>query len=82
MPSPLTKCGISGIGSRHDSRVEQLELFLFHLPDDPSETNGVADKYPDLAAKLSVLVKPIRIQLGYTITKIQAEEMRESGYLP
>ena len=63
-------------------RVEQLELSLFHLPDDPGETKNVAEKHPDIVAKLSALAEPIRRQLGDTLTQTPAAEVRESGYLP
>ncbi len=78
----ITQSGINGIASRHGGRVEQLELSLFHLLDDPGETKNVVEKHPDVVARLSALAEPIRRQLGDTLTKTQAEEVRESGFVP
>lgn len=79
-PTAITQSGVEGIATRHGYRIEQLELSLFHLDDDPSEQKNVADKYPDIVAKMTAQAERIRNELGDSLQNLKGKGLRESGF--
>lgn len=80
-PRSITQSGIEGIASRHGGRVEQIELSLFDLENDPGETKNLAPQHPEIVARLQKLAEPIRQELGDTLTGTQGSEVREAGWV-
>lgn len=81
-PKAITQSGVEGIASRHGYRVEQLELSLFNVVDDPGETRNLAAQNPDVVRRLSVLAQGIRRELGDTLQKTKGGEVRAVGFDP
>lgn len=59
----------------------QTELVLYDIADDWSETNNVADRYPDVVDQLKALAEKARQDLGDTLTKTQGSGHRPVGRL-
>jgi arylsulfatase len=79
-PNSITQSGVEGIASRHGYRVEQLELSLFNLDDDPSETRNVAAAHPDVVRRLSAAADDIRRELGDSLQKVNGSGLRKPGF--
>ena len=75
----IIQSGINGIASRHGGRVEHLELSLFNVTADPGESVNLAEKHPDIVAKLTQLAEPIRRELGDSLTGVEPTEIRPAG---
>ncbi len=78
-PQAITESGIRGIASRHGYRVEQLELSLFHLEQDPGEQTNVAAQHPDVVRLLSKLAEGMRADLGDSLTNRVGSGVRAVG---
>ncbi|MDB4491512.1 hypothetical protein N9260_00655 [bacterium] len=48
----------------------------------PRESINLAEKHPDIVAKLTKLAEPIRKELGDSLTGIEATEIRPSAVAP
>ncbi len=77
----ITQSGIEGIASRHGGRVEHIELSLFDLENDPGETKNLASQHPDVVERLQKLAKPIRKDLGDSLTGVEGTGVREAGWV-
>ncbi|MEW4452715.1 sulfatase-like hydrolase/transferase [Bremerella sp. JC817] len=77
----ITQSGIRGIASRHGGRVEDIELSLFDLSNDPGETKNVADQHPDVVARLKKLAEPIRADLGDSLNGVEGTGIRAAGWV-
>jgi arylsulfatase len=56
-------------------------LELYNLTDDISETQDVADQYPDIVEHLQKLAEQARYELGDALTKVKGKEVRDPGRL-
>jgi arylsulfatase A-like enzyme len=79
-PANITQSGVEGIATRHGYRIEQLELSLFNLEEDPGERNNLAGAHPDLVRKLSALAETIRAELGDSLQNVPGNSLRDAGY--
>ncbi len=59
----------------------QIGLSLFDLQTDPGETTNLADKHPDIAAKIQTLADKMRAELGDSATGQKGAGRREPGRL-
>ncbi len=57
-------------------------LELYNLDDDIGERRDVAAQNPQVVKRLEVLADKMRLQLGDSLTKIEATEIRPAGQLP
>ncbi|NKI30800.1 sulfatase family protein [Croceivirga thetidis] len=55
------------------------EIELYDLENDVSETQNVAEKFPDVVRKIKSLAKKKRQELGDALLDIEGEETREPG---
>lgn len=78
-PVAIEQSGIRGIASRHGYRVESIGLSLFDLTTDVGETKNVADKHPDIVARLLTLANEAREDLGDSLTKVTGKNVRPAG---
>lgn len=78
-PASIRQSGVEGIATRHGYRIEQLELSLFDLSADPSETKNLAAEHPDVVKRLAALAEPIRRELGDSLTKTPGVGLRSPG---
>lgn len=78
-PLSITESGIRGIASRHGYKVESIGLSLFDLSSDPGETTNVADKHPEVVAKLLEHAEAARIELGDSLTQRVGRGIRPVG---
>ncbi len=60
----------------------KIELSLFDLETDVGETTNVADKHPDVVARLQTYVETARADLGDAATKRTGSGVRQAGQLP
>jgi len=79
-PKSITQSGVEGIASRHGYRVEQLELSLFNLREDPVEKQNVAAAHPDIVQRLSALAGLIRQELGDALAGTTGSGVRKAGF--
>jgi arylsulfatase len=79
-PNSITQSGVEGIASRHGYRVEQLELSLFNIDDDPNETRNVAAAHPDIVKRLTALADTARRDLGDSLQKVTGNGLRKPGF--
>jgi arylsulfatase len=79
-PTSITQSGVEGIATRHGYRIEQLELSLFNLEDDPGEKTNLASAHPDLVKKLSALAEAARADLGDSLQNVTGSGLREAGF--
>ncbi len=75
----ITQSSVEGIASRHGYRIEQLELSLFNVNDDPGETKNLAANHPDIIAKLTAQAEKIRQELGDSLQNTTGSEIRPVG---
>ena len=66
-------------GSHGKTRFTDIELALYNLEKDPGEKNHVADKYPNIVAKLSRLADKMREDLGHERVAKTGNGRREPG---
>jgi len=78
-PESMAMSGLRGIASRHGYLVKRIELSLFNLDDDIGETTNVADKHPDVVARLQKIAEAARADLGDSLTKRQGANVRPCG---
>ncbi len=78
-PTSITQSGVEGIATRHGYRIEQLELSLFNLDDDPGERDNLAARHPDIVRRLSGLAETIRADLGDSLTNTPGSGLRPAG---
>lgn len=78
-PTSITQSGVEGIATRHGYRIEQLELSLFNLDNDPGETKNVAADHPDVVKRLSALAEVARQDLGDSLQSIKGSGLRSPG---
>jgi hypothetical protein len=57
----------------------QIELSLFHLGKDVHEVRNIADRNPDVVARLKTLADKARTELGDAFTKQRGSGVREAG---
>jgi arylsulfatase A-like enzyme len=81
-PNPITQSGIQGIASRHGYRVEQQELALYDLVNDPAESRNAAADHPGVVDRLSALAQSMREALGDDLTGVTGREIRPVGMTP
>ncbi len=79
-PASITQSGVEGIATRHGYRIEQLELSLYNLEEDPSESHNVAQKYPEIVVQLSQLGEKARGDLGDSLLKVKGTGLRQPGF--
>jgi arylsulfatase A len=72
--------GENGIPVDYDSAEAGLELYDLHS--DLGETTNLADKYPEIVAKLSKMADEMRADLGDSLTKTPATGAREPAHTP
>jgi arylsulfatase A-like enzyme len=78
-PTSITQSGVEGIATRHGYRIEQLELSLFNLNNDPGEKTNVADSHPEIVKRLSALAEGIRKDIGDSLQAVHGGELRAAG---
>jgi arylsulfatase A len=72
--------GTNGIPAKYENRkLEQLELYDLHA--DVGETTNLADKHPDVVARLEALAEKMRADLGDSSRQRKGEGAREPGRL-
>jgi arylsulfatase A-like enzyme len=59
----------------------KLDLALFNLENDPSETNDLSSRHPDVVARLQELARKAREELGDSATKQNGRGVRAPGRL-
>ncbi|HDZ15463.1 hypothetical protein LCGC14_1182620 [marine sediment metagenome] len=59
--------------------VELNEIELYDLENDESETKNVAEKYPEVVAKIKELADTMRSRLGDALKDLEGSETREAG---
>ena len=57
----------------------RTELALFNLENDPSESNDLAARHPEIVARLQTLAAKAREDLGDSATKQKGRGAREPG---
>lgn len=71
--------GIRGIASRHGYRVEELDLALYNVRDDPGEQRNVARNYPEVVARLQKIAAEARADLGDSLHGVKGPGVRPAG---
>ncbi|RYD53811.1 MAG: arylsulfatase, partial [Verrucomicrobiaceae bacterium] len=66
-----------GIPSKY--KPLQVGLELYNLSQDPAETTNLAEKHPEIVAKLTALADKARADLGDSLTKQPGTGRREPG---
>jgi arylsulfatase A len=57
----------------------KIELSLFNLESDPSETNNVASRYPEIVGRMQIIAERARGELGDSATKRKGAGVRGPG---
>ncbi len=78
-PVAIEQSGVEGIATRHGYRIEQIELSLFNLAQDPGEKQNVAAEHPEVVARLQTLAATIRRDLGDSLTNTPGQGRRSPG---
>jgi arylsulfatase len=78
-PQSIENSGIRGIASRHGYRVEKIELALYNVRADPTETNNVAAQHPEIVARLQQRLAAARADLGDSLTGAKGANLRPIG---
>jgi hypothetical protein len=79
-PESMAMSGLRGIASRHGYLVKKIELSLFNLEEDVSETTNVADQHPEIVKRLLALAETARADLGDSLTKRKGAGVRDCGH--
>jgi arylsulfatase A-like enzyme len=66
-------------GKRGQTKQAETALVLFDLVADPGETTDVAEKHPEVVARLKALADKEREELGDTATKQEGKGVRPPG---
>ena len=66
-------------GKPNGYTLQKIGLALFDLETDPGETRNVADRHPDVVARLQKLADQIRDDLGDTATMREGRGVRQPG---
>lgn len=74
--------GLRGIASRHGYRVEKIGLSLYNLNSDPSERQNLAERNPQIVARLQKLAEEARADLGDDLTATPGPGRRPAGLQP
>jgi len=61
--------------------IDMKEIELYDVVSDPGETDEVADKHPEVVAKIKVLANEMRQKLGDSLLELEGTETREVGRL-
>ena len=56
------------------------EVELYHLPTDPGERTNIAEKHPEVVAKIQALADEMRLKLGDALRDQKGSEVREPAY--
>jgi arylsulfatase A-like enzyme len=56
------------------------EVELYHLPTDPGERTNIAQKHPEVVAKIEALADEMRLKLGDALRDQTGNEVREPAY--
>jgi arylsulfatase A len=72
--------GAGGLPSRYTQR--SIDLALFDLEADRSETTDVSAEHPDVVKRLETLADAARTDLGDSATKQEGSGVREPGRVP
>jgi arylsulfatase A-like enzyme len=73
----------SGSSGRHGTyREARTGLELYDLENDPGETTNLADRHPDIVARMQVLASAMREDLGDDLTQSPGSGRREPGLRP
>ena len=56
------------------------EVELYHLPTDPGERTNIAEKHPEVVAKIEALADEMRLKLGDALRDQTGSEVREPAY--
>lgn len=78
-PQSIELSGIRGIATRHGYRFEKIGLSLYNLKLDAGETTNVADKHPDIVARLQAVAAAARADLGDSLTGVTGKNVRPHG---
>lgn len=78
-PKSMDQSGLAGIASRHGYRVARIELSLFDLHSDVSESQNVAREHSDVVAQLQALAEQARVDLGDALTNRKGTGLRAVG---
>ncbi len=78
-PKSIEESGIRGIASRHGYEVRHIELSLFNLKEDISETRNVANQHPDIVTALKELAEKARPELGDSLIQRRGTGIRPAG---
>lgn len=78
-PKSITQSGLEGIASRHGYRVEQIELALYDLSQDPGEKHNIAAEHPEVVQRLQTLAELAREDLGDKLTGQAGANIRAAG---
>ncbi len=81
-PKSIMQSGIAGIASRHGYRVENVDLSLFNLKDDPGELHNIAAEHPEIVKRLRALAETTRKELGDALQGTKGAENRPLGMSP
>jgi arylsulfatase A-like enzyme/predicted esterase len=78
-PQSIENSGIRGIASRHGYRVEKIELSLYNVRADPTETKNLAAQHPEIVARLQQRMAAARADLGDSLTGAKGANLRPIG---
>jgi arylsulfatase len=78
-PKSIQQSGLEGIASRHGYRVENIELSLFDLSQDPGEKHNLAAEHPEVVKRLQALADLARKDLGDKLTVQDGANIRPVG---
>ena len=59
--------------------IEMEEIELYDVTTDISETNNVAEEYPEVVDKIKVLANEMRHELGDSLLELEGTKNREAG---
>jgi arylsulfatase len=69
-----------GVPIKYDYvNLEKNELYNLRL--DPSESNNIIDKFPEIAKKIEILANKKREEIGDDLLGIEGSETREVGLI-
>ena len=73
---PQGKDGLPG----EYTNITLEEIELYHLPTDPSEQTNIAEKHPEVVAKIESLANEMRLKLGDALRDQTGSESRDPAY--
>ena len=78
-PASIKQSGVEGIATRHGYRIEQIELSLFNLDDDPGERHNAAAEHPEIVKRLAALADVARRDMGDSLMNVTGTGLRAAG---